>query len=152
MATDEVLAAWQRGIDARLQELDDQLRAAAFGGGAGKDDESFEPIFDHVGEWVEVYFAPTFIRRLSQTRLWCPSWWDHSEAYIRLDALWRSWEVHRVDAQRGMAVWFRDFLDGQLVTLFSDSGPFEECTKDEHQDRSPLPLNDAPEDWFTKGG
>lgn len=164
--------AWERGVEARLAELDDIVRAAALGDsvqalpGAGSDDqrggsdesagggdaessdEEFEPIFEHLGEWVEVYFAPTFIRRTTQTTRWCPSWWDHPEAYIRLEALWRSWEVCRLDAQRGMAVWFRDFLDGQLLTLFSPAGPFEECSGEDHRDRRPLPLRPAPDGWF----
>lgn len=158
---DEARQAWERGVETRLQELDDTLRAAALDPapamtgetvtGGLDDDEEFQPIFEHVGEWVEVYFAPTFVRRATQTMRWCPSWWDHPEAYIRLEALWRTWEVHRLDAQRGMAVWFRDFVDGQLLTLFSHSGPFEECSAQEHRERKPLPVTPAPDGWFTTG-
>jgi len=63
---------------------------------------------------------------------WCPQWWAHAEALSRLEALWRTWEAARLDPLQGIAVWYRDFCDPQLLVLFSPAGPFAQCTAERH--------------------
>ncbi|MEP6463039.1 MAG: DUF4913 domain-containing protein [Frankiaceae bacterium] len=46
-----------------------------------------------------------------------------SEALLRAEALWRSWEAHRLDPERGIAVRLRDFADSQLAALLRDRPP-----------------------------
>ena len=44
-------------------------------------------------EWVREVFAPVFARSIGGPVKWCAQWWAHGEAVLRLEALWRSWEV-----------------------------------------------------------
>lgn len=111
--------------------------------------EPFEPFYPSLEEWVLDYFAPMFSRPTSPTLRWCAAWWEHAEAISRLEALWRSWEVARLDQLRGMALWYRDFLDSQLAVLTSPSGPFAQCKPDRHADAEPLPTVPAPLGYWT---
>jgi len=108
----------------------------------------FEPFYPRLEEWVSDYFAPMYARTFTPTERWCATWWDHAEAISRLEALWRSWEVARLDELRGMALWYRDFLDGQLVVLMSPTGPFAACTPDRHAAARPLATTPAPTGYW----
>ena len=99
-------------------------------------------------DWVTEFFAPTFCRSISPSVRWCAQWWDHAEAISRLEALWRSWEVLRLQRWEGAAVWYRDFLDSQLAVLLAPTGPFAQCTPDRHTPVKPLPTTRAPEGWW----
>lgn len=92
-------------------------------------------------EWVTEYFTPAFPRPLGGEYRWCSRWDEHVEALTRLEALWRSWEVARRDANTGMATWLTGYLDPQLAVLLSRSGPFSTCTTDRHQLLPSLPHN-----------
>lgn len=96
------------------------------------------PEYSAVDEWVAEYFAPMFARTIGGEVRWCPHWAEHAEAVSRLEALWRSWEVQRLDAGVGMATWFVSHLDPQLAVLLSRSGPFAQCGQDRHVSPSPL--------------
>lgn len=115
------------------------------GGGAG---ERFEPFYGSLPEWVGDYFAPVYARPVTPAVRWCAQWWDHAEVISRLEALWRSWEAQRLDPLRGMALWYRDFLDSQLAVLTSPGGPFAQCTPDRHSPVKPLPTAPAPDGWW----
>ncbi len=117
----------------------------------GPDDAPFEPEYPDLEEWVGRYFAPMFSRPTSPSLRWCTQWWDHAEAISRLEALWRSWEVGRLDELRGMALWYRDFLDSQLAVLTSTTGPFAQCTPDRHAPTKPLPTVRAPDGYWADG-
>lgn len=102
-----------------------------------KKPEPPKPVFAHAAAWVEGWFLPTFSRQAGTGSLrWCQLWWAHAEALVRFDALWRSWELLRLDAGTGMGVWFRDHCDSQLPVLLGSDGPFGQCTPDKHE---PLP-------------
>lgn len=113
------------------------------------DDGPIEPSHRSLEEWVTGYFTPTYSRPTSPTLRWCVQWWDHAEAISRLEALWRSFEVARLDGLRGMAMWYRDFLDSQLAVLTATTGPFAQCTPDRHAPTSPLPTAPAPAGYWT---
>lgn len=88
-------------------------------------------VFGSTGEWVEKFLVPTYRRQLSgngEKGTWCPKWWKHAEAIIRLEALWRAWEHLRLDASTGMSVWLKDHLDHHLPILIDSDGPFRGCT------------------------
>jgi len=102
-----------------------------------------DPLYPNVEAWVAGWFAPTFARRLGTTR-WCARWWLHTEAIVRLEALWRSWETLRLDPNLGMATWLRDHLDPQRAVLMGDSGPFQACEGTEHNPPPDLPVLPAP--------
>lgn len=112
-------------------------------------DEPFEPRYPSLEEWVVDHFAPMYARPVTPAARWCAEWWDHAEAISRLEALWRSWEVARLDELRGMAVWYRDFLDPQLAVLLSTAGPFAQCTPDRHSPIKPLATVPAPAGYWT---
>lgn len=104
-----------------------------------------EPCYSDVFSWVDEWFAPVFGRRLGATR-WCAEWWRHEEAVFRLEALWRSWEVLRLDAGMGMATWIRDHLDSTRRELLGPDGPFQACDGEtaSHNPPPPLPVTRRP--------
>jgi hypothetical protein len=144
-----------RGLRADLEVLDQVVSdflhpadGAATGPGDQPGEEPFTPVYGSLEEWVVDYFTPMFSRPNTPAIRWCAQWWDHAEAISRLEALWRSWETHRLDPLRGMAVWYRDFLDGQLAVLTSPAGPFAQCTPDRHAPTKPLPTTLAPDGYW----
>src|SRR5579875_3030989 len=70
----------------------------------------FTPQFPDLESWVNGFFVVTFARPGSEA-CWCERWWDHPEAVLRLDALWRTWEAAALDPVHGAADWLRDYLD-----------------------------------------
>lgn len=59
---------------------------------------------------------------------WCPKWWDHEEAVLRLEALWDAFEALRREPGTGTAVWIRDYLDPTVAALTSpETTPFRGC-------------------------
>ena len=96
--------------------------------------------FANVYDFTITYLTPNWIRRISKENRWCRQWWRHAEAHARLDALWRSFEAHRVSTDaNAMAVWWRDFADPTMSSLTRTQGPFERCrgdTEDGHVDTS----------------
>ncbi|MFC7331238.1 DUF4913 domain-containing protein [Marinactinospora rubrisoli] len=111
-------------------------------------DDSPQPVFKNVEEFVTYRFLPMYCRPEGGQFRWCRQWWKHPEAVSRFHALWHAWEVLRWEPGTGMAVWYRDHLDYQMTILLGDTGPFRECTSRRHQDPKPLPADPAPEGWF----
>ena len=99
-------------------------------------DDVPEPVYSSVAAWVDGYFRMVFARSVGGEIRWCDRWQEHPEAVTRLEALWRSWEALRLDANLGMATWLTSFLDPQLAALLSRSGTFAQCGHERH---TPLP-------------
>jgi Domain of unknown function (DUF4913) len=94
-------------------------------------------------EWVGEWLFPVYRRSvLGHDRVWCPQWWRHAEAVMRLESLWRAWEHLRQDAATGLSVWFRDHADHHMTILLDADGPFKGCDG-RHCDR---PLDQLPHD------
>ena len=110
--------------------------------------EPITPFYGSLLEFVTEGFAPVYCRPTSPTIRWCASWWDHAEAIYRLEALWRSWELYRLEPRLGIASWLRDYLDPQLNVLTSPTGPFAQCTDDRHSPGKPLRTEQPPEHYF----
>ncbi len=112
-------------------------------------EQKLQPLYPAVQEWVQGVWT-VFVRRATNTFRWCPQWWRHPEAIVRLEALWRSWELLRLDPTTGMGVWFRDHLDHQLPVLTGPAGPFADCDPRQHYDpEAPsLPVDPAPAGWW----
>lgn len=112
------------------------------------DVEPVVPFYGSLLEFVTEGFAPVYCRATSPTVRWCASWWDHAEALYRLEALWRSWELYRLEPRLGIASWLRDYLDPQLSVLTSATGPFAQCTDDRHSPVKPLRTDPPPAHYF----
>ena len=121
----------------------------AGGSGGSEDDRApVAPFFGSLLEFVTEGFAPVYCRVTSPTVRWCACWWDHAEAIYRLEALWRTWELYRLEPRLGIASWLRDYLDPQLRELTSPTGPFAQCTDDRHSAAKPLRTELPPQDYF----
>ena len=111
-----------------------------------------EPYYSGVQEFVESWLLAIYRRSVrGHARTWCPCWWEHGEAVSRLDALWRAWEVLRLDAGTGLSVWWRDHADHHLTILLDADGPFKGC-EDGHCDRplEPLPYEQPQPGTFQR--
>jgi hypothetical protein len=108
----------------------------------------FTPQFPDLESWVNGFFVLTFARPGCEVS-WCERWWDHPEAVLRLDALWRTWEAAALDPVRGVADWLRDYLDPGLLMLLSPAGPFAGCREGTHAGPSALPVSPAPPRWWS---
>ena len=111
--------------------------------------EPTAPFFGSLLEFVVEHFGPVYARNTSPTVRSCASWWDHAEAIYRLEALWRTWELYRLEPRLGIASWLRDYLDPQLRELTSATGPFASCTEDRHSPVKALRTNQPPEAYLT---
>ncbi len=108
-------------------------------------------LYPNCVEWVQGWLLPTYRRGVpatGETSTWCPQWWDHTEAVVRLSALWRGFEQHRIEAGDSFSGWLRDHLDHHMSVLLSSRGPFEHCTIGEGHNTAralkPLPMVDPP--------
>jgi hypothetical protein len=122
--------------------------SAAGGAEGGGQEEPVVPCFGSLLEFVVEHFGPVYARNTSPTVRWCASWWDHAEAIYRLEALWRTWELYRLEPRLGIASWLRDYLDPQLAQLTSATGPFASCTEDRHSPVKALRTNQPPEAYL----
>jgi hypothetical protein len=109
------------------------------------EDAGVEPLCADVETWVEHIYTVIYIRKISQHQRWCPQWWAHAEAIVRLTALWRTWESARIsDEESALADWLRVYFDAINPVLLAADGPFASCTVDRHSDQRPMPLDEPP--------
>lgn len=129
-----------------------EVLAAAQHQGDDEEDDA-ELGCDSLEQWVTEILAPTYPRRITTQFRWCAQWWQHTEAIVRLEALWRSWEALRLDPRLGMATWHRDYLDTQLAVLTGPAGPFADCQPDRHfaPDEPTLRVEPTPPGWWHAG-
>jgi len=94
-----------------------------------------EPAFTNLVDFVEKRIVVIYRRVTdSATRRWCPEWWRHDEAVLRLFALWRAYEALRRDDQGlGLSQWWLQHADPHMRVLMAVDGPFELCKK-QHRD------------------
>jgi hypothetical protein len=126
--------------------------------GSGPDEDRDEgrepqpqPVYGSVEAWVTGQFLPMYRRPLGGEYRWCRQWWQHAEAITRLTALWHSWEALRLEPGTGMAIWLREHLDHQLSVLLGRSGPFAQCSEDEHIEPREARTENAPPGWWEIG-
>lgn len=108
--------------------------------------------YPDVAAFVAGFLAPAFGREWHDQdteRRWCSSWWLHTEAVIRLEALWKAWEVLRQDPGTGASSWLRDHADPALAALTSPLGPFARCKPGRHLTPPSLVLDPPPPGLFS---
>lgn len=106
--------------------------------------------YGSVDEFVREFLRFAYRRRLlgrGQSPYWDPQWWQHDEAVMRLEALWRAWEFLRLDPATGMSVWWRDHADHHMRVLMSDEGPFT-GNNTTAETGEPLPYEEPPVGMF----
>jgi len=82
--------------------------------------------FSSLPAFVEGFFLEVCLRH--EVSAWCPKWWDHEEAVLRLEALWDAFEALRREPGTGTAMWIRDYLDPTVAVLTSpETTPFRGC-------------------------
>ncbi|MDG5807952.1 DUF4913 domain-containing protein [Streptomyces ossamyceticus] len=98
------------------------------------------PLYDEelraLTEWVEAVLVPGFLAEPSADARWCHLWFEHNIAVYRLHALWLAWQEltdPTTCGYTGPSVWFRDHYDPCMRELRAPHGPFQGCTKGEHQ-------------------
>jgi hypothetical protein len=153
MATDEVAQLHEevRALTARVRSLQNLLLAAF-----DVDDEDRYPRaaattnWHDVEDWVVNIMQDTLERRASNTRRWCPEWYEHPEVLTRFRILHDSYrEVEKLDAYT-YSNWFVDHLDRHLDAIFSPDGPFAACSPERHSPHRGLKIKrnkNAETDW-----
>ncbi|MFD4412493.1 DUF4913 domain-containing protein [Streptomyces sp. NPDC058475] len=105
-------------------------------------------------EWVEGVLVPGYLAEPSADAHWCHLWFEHDVAVARLHALWLAWQELTDPVScgyTGPSVWHRDHLDPCLRELRGSHGPFQGCTKNEHQITHRMP-GVVPSAWTQGGG
>lgn len=129
---------------------DDAEAAAPIGAG---EDAAPELYYGSVDEFVREYLCVVYRRPINGNQLvWAADWWRYTEAVVRLEALWRSWEHLRLDPATGMSVWLRDHADHHMAVLMDPRGPFAGAPVTDEKNRvskgKPLPYEPPPEGMF----
>lgn len=105
--------------------------------------------YANLGEFVTYFFAETYARHIGTgngSRTWCPWWWKHPEAIVRLDAIWRAWEHLRLQPDLGLSIWLLHHVDPHMAVLFSAQGPFKGCSEARGHNPSSQPLPNVEAD------
>ncbi|NYI76678.1 DUF4913 domain-containing protein [Nocardioides panzhihuensis] len=132
--------------ESRLEELldelvEDELRVAT------------PPVlyYGNVEEFVSDRLVHLFSRAPESGLVWCPEWYRHAEALMRLDSIWRAWEHLRHDPATGISNWLLHHADPHMGVLMDPvAGPFAQCTNGVHGvTPPPLPHEPAPPGLFT---
>lgn len=107
--------------------------------------------YPDVAAFVAGFLAPTYAREwtaMDREFKWCASWWLHTEAVVRLEALWRAWEALRLDPTLGPSTWLLHHGDPTMRELTKPHGTFHRCSPNTHQVWEPLPTQDPPVGMF----
>jgi len=110
-----------------------------------------KPCFGSVEAFVEGFLSLATELRTGGPVAWCPKWWAHPQAVMRVSALWRAWETLRLEPGTGMSTWWTLHFDPHMRALVdAERGPFAFCGR-EHADGKPgpLPLVKPADNWMT---
>lgn len=84
-------------------------------------------VYENHIDWVEDWLAPVYEQLITAGRAWCPEWWRHPGASVRLHALWHSWEVAITEGGSAMATWFVKLGDPMMNEVTRADGTFRGC-------------------------
>ncbi|MGW3623721.1 DUF4913 domain-containing protein [Streptomyces sp. NPDC000880] len=102
--------------------------------------------FGTLEEFVKDYLAPLLgDRDTTHAAAWCPAWFRHPEALVRLNAVWRAFEYLKPDAALGLSNWWLHHADPHLSALMDPvTGPFVRCRSGHMAGLRSLPCDEAP--------
>lgn len=132
---DELEALVQR-LRRDLEDLASLQVSEPAGGSPGvsgpQEEPRRSPVFPAADAWVQEFLLPTFQRPFGGELRWCSEWKTHPEAVLRLEAMWRAWEMLTAEDGLGLSVWLLSHFDPSFSVLTSRSGPFARCALDRH--------------------
>lgn len=107
--------------------------AAPAGKAADTEGEAPKPLFADFSEFVVKLIGPTISRKVSQQSggsvRWDPDWWRYPEVVMRMEIMWRTFEVaRRQEDPNVLESWFRQVLDYHLGVIMSPNGPMTNAT------------------------
>lgn len=104
-----------------------------------------ELVYSGAVEFFSELMAQSYVREVNEgaAYAWCPEWYKHPEALIRMEAIWRAWEHLRLEPALGVSTWWLNHADPHMRILMDKEGPFKKCAYDGHKtpgrDRTALP-------------
>jgi hypothetical protein len=104
-------------------------------GGHGYAEPEPELVYSSAVEFFAELLAPSYVREVNEGAqlAWCPEWYKHPEALIRMESIWRAWEHLRLEPALGVSTWFLNHADPHMRVLMDKEGPFKKCAYDGHQ-------------------
>jgi hypothetical protein len=110
------------------------------------------PCFGSVEDFVEGFLSVATELRTGGPVTWCPKWWAHPEAVLRITALWHAWETLRLEPGTGTSTWWTLHYDPHMRLLVdAERGPFAYCGREHAQGKpGPLALEKPANDWQTR--
>ena len=98
-----------------------------------------ELVYSSAVEFFAELLAQSYVREVNEgaTFAWCPEWYKHPEALIRMEAIWRAWEHLRLEPALGISTWWLNHADPHMRILMDKEGPFKKCAYDGH--KPPVP-------------
>ncbi|WP_331766012.1 DUF4913 domain-containing protein [Embleya sp. NBC_00896] len=143
-------AAHTAGADRETADQDANRPAKPYASGSVSNHHVFPParVFPSLEAFVSGYIAPIFpIDPSRDVHAWCPDWWRHPEAVVRLSAMWEAFEASGTeDPWAGLERWYRD-ADLHLAELRDPvSGTFSRCspTHGHTEATAAMPTRPAP--------
>ncbi|MFP5368913.1 MAG: DUF4913 domain-containing protein, partial [Actinomycetes bacterium] len=63
-----------------------------------------ELVYSNAVEFFADLLAQSYVREVNEgaASAWCPEWYKHPEALIRMEAIWRAWEHLRLEPALGV--------------------------------------------------
>lgn len=120
------------------------------GGGHSHTEPEPELVYSSAVEFFADLLSQSYVREVNEgaAYAWCPEWYKHPEALIRMEAFWRAWEHLRLEPALGVSTWWLNHADPHMCVLMDKEGPFKKCAYDGHKtparDRNAL-LHTTPE-------
>ena len=111
-----------------------------------------ENLYPNVAAWVAGFLAPLYAHEwneMDREWKWCSRWWLHTEAVVRLEAMWKAWELLRLDPGTGASTGLLHHADPAMAALTSPTGTFRRCKPDQHKAYDALPTDPPPPGLFS---
>lgn len=67
-------------------------------------------------EFFVELLAQSYVREVNEgaAYAWCPEWYKHREALIRMESIWRAWEHLRLEPVLGISTWWWNHADPHM--------------------------------------